>query len=144
MTEFCNEAITVQTMALAQTHITAFIKMWCSNPTAGEGELHTPPYQTPPNKETLHCIHVQLGDLNDSELRQLIRDLLQEIVQHELAVPPSNPPPRDWACPSGSGAPEEDDQEVTFPGGEGSLQDHSCKHHVLHWQELIWASSLLP
>ena len=38
-------------------------------------------------------------------------------MQHELTAPPSNPPPRDWACPSGSGVPEEDDQEVTFPGG---------------------------
>ena len=32
-------------------------------------------------------------------------------------APPSYPPPRDWACPLGSGGPEEDDQEVTFPGG---------------------------
>ena len=31
-------------------------------------------------------------------------------------MPPSNPPPRDWECPLGSGVPEEDDQ-VTFPGG---------------------------
>ena len=36
---------------------------------------------------------------------------------HESTVPPSYPPPRDWACPSGSSVPEEDDQEVTFPGG---------------------------
>ena len=42
MTEFHDEAITVQTMAPAQAHVTAFIKMWCLNPTAGEGELHTP------------------------------------------------------------------------------------------------------
>ena len=42
---------------------------------------------------------------------------MQEIVQHKLTVPPSNPPPRDWACLSGSGVPEEDDQEVTFLGG---------------------------
>ena len=117
VTEFCDEAIVTWTMALAQAHATAFIKMWCSNPTAGEGELHTPPYRTPPNEETPHCIHVQLGDLNDHELRQLIRDLLQEIMQCKAMAPPSYPPPRDWACPSGSGAPEEDDQEVTFPGG---------------------------
>ena len=30
---------------------------------------------------------------------------------------PQQPPPRDWACPLGSGVPEEDDLEVTFPGG---------------------------
>ena len=117
VTEFCDEAITTWTMALVQAHITAFIKMWCSNPAAGEGELHTPPYQTPPNKETPHCIHAQLGDLNDHELRQLIRDLSQEIAQCKSTVPPIYPLPRDWACPSGSGVPEEDDQEVTFPGG---------------------------
>ena len=44
---------------------------------------------------------------------------MQEIAQCKLAVPPSNPPPSDWACPLGSGALEEDDQEVTFPGGGG-------------------------
>ena len=68
MTEFCDEAVTVRTMAPAQAHVTAFIEMWCMNPTTGEGELHTPPYRTPPNEETPHCIHLQLGDLNDSEL----------------------------------------------------------------------------
>ena len=115
--EFHDEAITVWTMAPIEAQVTAFQSMWHSNPTAGDGEPHTPPYQTPPNEETPHCIHAQLGDLNDSELRQLIRDLLQEIVQCKLTVPPSNPPPRDWACPLGSGVPEEDDQEVTFPGG---------------------------
>ena len=31
--------------------------------------------------------------------------------------PLSSPPPRKWACPSGSREPKEDDQEVTFPGG---------------------------
>ena len=66
--EFRNEAIATQTMAPMQTHITAFIEMWCSNPAAREGELHTPPYRTPPNEETPHRIHAQLGDLNDNEL----------------------------------------------------------------------------
>ena len=115
--EFRDEAIMVQTMAPIEAQVTAFQSMWHLNPPTGEGDLHTPPYQTPPNKETLHHIHAQLGDLNDSELQQLVRDLLQEIAQHELTVPPSNPPPGDWACPSGSGVPEEDDHEVTFPGG---------------------------
>ena len=66
--ELCNEAITVWTMALAEAHIAAFTTMWHSNPTAGDGEPHTPPYQTPPSEETLHRLHAQLGDLNDSEL----------------------------------------------------------------------------
>ena len=34
-----------------------------------------------------------------------------------MTVPPSYPPPREWACPLGNAVPEEDDQEVTFPGG---------------------------
>ena len=67
--EFCDEAIATRTMAPMQAHVTAFIEMWCSNPAAREGELHTPPYQTPPNDETPHCIHAQLGDLYDNELR---------------------------------------------------------------------------
>ena len=84
---------------------------------AGTGESHTPPYRTPPNEETPHRIHAQLGDLNDQELQQLVRDLSQEIAQHESTVPPSYPPPREWACPLSSAVPKVDDQEVTFPGG---------------------------
>ena len=91
MTEFRDEAIVIQTMAPVEVQVTAFQTMWHSNPTAGSGESHTPPYQTPPNEETPRCIHAQFGDLNDHELRQLIRDLSQEIVQHKstasLAIP---------------------------------------------------------
>ena len=35
----------------------------------------------------------------------------------QIDCTPSNPPPNDWVCPLGSREPEEDDQEVTFPGG---------------------------
>ena len=66
--ELCNEAVTVQTMAPAEAHIATFTAMWHSNPTARDGEPHTPPYQTPPSEETLCHLHAQLGDLNDSEL----------------------------------------------------------------------------
>ena len=38
-------------------------------------------------------------------------------MQRESTVPPSYPPPRDWACPSGNMVPEEGDQEVTFLRG---------------------------
>ena len=68
MTELHNEAVTVQTMAPAEAHIAAFTAMWHSNPTSGDGEPHTPPYQTPPSEETPLGLHAQLGDLNDSEL----------------------------------------------------------------------------
>ena len=115
--EFCNEAITVWTMAPAEAHITAFIEMWHLNPTTGDRGPCTPPHQSPLHKETPHHLHAQLGDLDDSELQQLIQDLSQEILQHGLTAPPSNPPPHDWTHPLGSQEPEEDDQEVTFPGG---------------------------
>ena len=81
MTELHDEAITVQTMALTEVHVAAFTAMWCSNPTTGDRKPHTPPYQTPPSEETLHHLHAQLEDLNDSELRQLVKDLMQEIKQ---------------------------------------------------------------
>ena len=68
MMELCDEAVMVQTMAPTEAHVAVFHIMWHSNPTAGDGEPHTPPYQTPPSEETPHRIHAQLGDLNDSEL----------------------------------------------------------------------------
>ena len=115
--ELHDEAVMVWTMAPTEAHVATFTAMWHSNPIVGDGEPHTPPYQTPPSEETLHHLHAQLGDLNDSELRQLIKDLSQEIAQCELTEPPSKPPPHDWAHLSGSREPKEDDQEVTFPGG---------------------------
>ena len=39
------------------------------------------------------------------------------MLQRGLTELPSNPPPHDWTCPSGSREPEEDDREVTFLGG---------------------------
>ena len=68
VTELHNEAITVGTMALTEAHVAAFHMIWHSNPTTGDGEPHTPPYQTPPREETPCHLHAQLGDLNDSEL----------------------------------------------------------------------------
>ena len=58
----------VQTTAPVEAQVTTFQSMWHSNPPVGEGDPHTPPYQTPPNEETPHRIHAQLEDLNDSEL----------------------------------------------------------------------------
>ena len=109
-----------------QAHITAFIEMWHSNPAAREGEPHTPPYQTPSNKETLHCIHVQLGDLNDNELWQLVRDLSQEIAQCKSRAPPAIPFLKIghacWAAVSQ----RKMTRRSPFQEGEGSLLDH---HH---------------
>ena len=68
MTVLHVEAIMVQTMALLEAHVAAFISVWHLKPTTGEGELHTPPQQAPPSEGTLHHLHAELGDLNDSEL----------------------------------------------------------------------------
>ena len=65
---FRDEAITVWGMAPIEVQVATFQTMWHSNPAAGGGEPHTPPYGTPPNEETLCCIHAQLGHLNDIEL----------------------------------------------------------------------------
>ena len=93
VTEFRDESIAIRMVAPTEVQITAFQAMWHSNPVAGTREPHTPPYHMPPNEETPHHIHAQLGDLNDQELRQLMRDLSQEIVQHESTAPPAIPLP---------------------------------------------------
>ena len=59
--------------------------------------------------------------LANHKLWQLVEELHQEITQSEMNAPLSSLPPSKWACPSGSREPEEDDQEVTFPGGEGRV-----------------------
>ena len=117
MMELHDEAITVRTMAPTEAHIAAFTKMWHSNLTTGDVEPHTPPYQIPRSEETPCCLDAQLGDLNDSELQQLVRDLSQEICTMQINCAPQQLPPHDWACPLGSREPKEDDWEVTFPGG---------------------------
>ena len=71
--ELHDEAVTVRTMALSEAHIAAFTEMWHSNPTVGNGEPHTPPFQTPPSEETPCCLHAQLGDLKALTHRMQIR-----------------------------------------------------------------------
>ena len=85
------KAITVWTMAPTEAQVATFNVMWHSNSTTGDGEPHTPPQQTPPSEETPRHLHAQLGDLNDSGLQQLIKDLSQEIVQCELTAPLATP-----------------------------------------------------
>ena len=68
MTELQNDAITVATLAPMEAHIASFTMVWHSKPTLGDGELHTPPQQTPPSGGTLHHLQAELGDLDDHEL----------------------------------------------------------------------------
>ena len=91
VTELQNDAIMVATLAPIEAHIASFTTVWCSKPTLGDGELHTPLPQTPPSGGSPHHLQAELGDLNDHELRQLVEDLTQEIVQYELTAPSSTP-----------------------------------------------------
>ena len=68
MMELCDEAVTVQTMAPLEAHVAMLTLVWHSKRKPGDGELHTPPQQTPPSEGTLHQLHAELGDLNDNEL----------------------------------------------------------------------------
>ena len=89
--ELQNDAIIVMTLAPMEAHMATFTTVWHLKPTTRDGELHTPPQQTPPSRGTLHCLQVELGDLNNHELQQLMEDLTQEIAQCKLTVPHSNP-----------------------------------------------------
>ena len=68
MMELQTDAITVVTLAPTEVHIASFTMVWHSKPTLGDGELHTPPQQTPSSEGTPHHLQVELGDLNDHEL----------------------------------------------------------------------------
>ena len=89
--ELQNDAIMVKTLAPSEAHIATFTMVWHSKSTIGDGELHTPPQQTPPSGGRLHCLQAELGDLDDHELHQLVEDLTQEIVQCKLTAPPATP-----------------------------------------------------
>ena len=115
--ELQDEAIMVKAMAHLEAHVTAYMTVWHLKPPKGDGEPHTPPQQTPPSRGTVHHLQADLGDLTDHELWQLMEELHQEITQPGMNMPLSSPPPSKWVHPLGSREPEEDDQEVTFPGG---------------------------
>ena len=68
MMEFCGNAIMVAPLAPTEAHIASFTMVWHSKPTLGDGELHTPPQQTPPSEGSLHHLQAELGDLSDNEL----------------------------------------------------------------------------
>ena len=68
MAELHDEAIMVQAMALLEAHVAAFTLVWHSKPTLGDGELHTPPQQSPPDEATPCHLYAELDDLNDNEL----------------------------------------------------------------------------
>ena len=63
-----NDAIMVMTLAPLEAHIASFTMVWHLKPTLGDGELHTPPQQTPPSGGTPCHLQAELGDLDDHEL----------------------------------------------------------------------------
>ena len=78
-------------MAPLEAHITTYMTVWHSKPTKGDGELHTPPQQTPPSGGTLCHLQADLGDLADHELWQLMEDFHQEITQCRMNACPAVP-----------------------------------------------------
>ena len=96
-TELSNEAIMVKTMAPTEAHMSAYATVWHAKPSKGDGRPHTPPQQTPTGGGTQSHLHAELSDLDNHKLCQLMTDLSQEFVQCGLVVPPSCPPPNDWA-----------------------------------------------
>ena len=91
VTELQGEAITVKAMAPSEAHIKAYLAMSHLNPSNGEGELCTPPQQTPQSRGTPHHLQVELGDLANHKLHQLMEDLTQEIAQCKVNMPPAVP-----------------------------------------------------
>ena len=151
-----DEALMAQTMALLEAHVAMFTLVWHLKPTTGEGELHTPPQQTHPSEGTLHHLHAKLGDLNDNELWQLIKDLMQEIVQCELTAPPRNPLLMTGYIHRAAGSLRKMTRRSPFQEGEGGVQrgkppqyqSHQLGKsslwttaaigHVLHQQDQTW------
>ena len=119
--ELQDEAITVKAMAPLEAHITAYMTVWHSKPSTEDGE---PAHTSPTNS-------LKQGNTMPSASRPWWPGWPQAVaacggitsrnytMQNECT--PSSPPPSKWACPLGSREPEEDDQEVTFPGGEGGV-----------------------
>ena len=95
-TELRDEAITVKTIAPTEAHMSAYTTVWHAKPLKGGGRPHIPPQQTPTGGETPHCLHAELSDLDNHELRQLMTDLNQEFAQCGLVVLPSNPLQMTW------------------------------------------------
>ena len=119
--ELQGEAITVKAMAPSEAHTKAYLVTLCLNPSNGEGELHTPPEQTPPSRGILHHLQAELGDLADHELQQLVEDLRQEIALHKENMPPSSPLPIHGYAHWGVGTPKRMTRRSPFQEGEGGV-----------------------
>ena len=158
--EIQGETITVTTMAPSEAYTKAYLATLHLNPSNGEGELHTPPEQTPPSRGTLCHLQVELGDLADHELWQLVEDLRQEIALHEVNAPPSSTLQIHEYAHWGVGTPRRMTRRSPFQEGEGGVHrgnplhlqnlrdqledrfplDHHHKHHVLLHLVQMWGN----
>ena len=117
MMELWGEAITVKAMTPSEAHITAYLATSNQIPLmVRESCIHLP-NKLPQVGGTLHHLQAELWDLANHELHQLMENLTKEVAQCKVNVPSSSPPLNTWVHPLGSRVPEEDDWEVTFPGG---------------------------
>ena len=108
--ELWDKAIAVRAMAPSETHVRACIiavggdpSKPQSQPSEGEREPHSPTDNPHLSGENLHHLQVELGNLTDHELHQLLEDLCQEIVLHELNASPRSHPPMPWGHHQGAG-----------------------------------------
>ena len=125
--ELQGEAITVKAMAPSEAH-TKYLVTLHLNPSNREGEPHTPLQQTPPSRGTLHCLQAELWDLANHELYQLMEDLTQEIVQHEVNVPPAVPLQIHGYAHQGVGTLRRMTRRSPFQEGEGGVHQGNPLH----------------
>ena len=116
------EVIAIRASAPSETHMRAYMAAVGGKPSRpqaplleGEGESHLPAVNPHLGGKTLHHLQADLGNLADQELCQLMEDPFWEVALCQLNAPPRSPPPTPWGNPTGSGDPNADDQEVTFP-----------------------------
>ena len=123
----CDEAIRVRTSPPSSNHMRVYMAVVTGKPSGiqpppsnGEEEPHTSPSNPHLGGRSPQHLKANLGNLRGNELQQLMEELCREITLWELnATPPSNPPQTLWGNPMGSGDPDANDWEVTFPRGGG-------------------------
>ena len=156
-TELQGEAITVMAMA-PKAHTKVYLVTLHLNPPNREGELHTPPEQTPLSRGMPHCLQAEHGDLANHKLHQLMEDLRQEISLCKVNMLPSIPLQIHGYVHQGVGTLRRMTRGSPFREGEGQVHrgnplhlqnlsdqledglplDHHNKHHILLYLVQMW------
>ena len=99
------EPISINTSSPSATHLRAYIAVrdgWPSGTqtlTPDREEIPQPSPSNPqPDGRTLYQFHMDLGD---SQIRQLIEDLHEEVAHMEWNLPHRDPPLGHWGTPAG-------------------------------------------